>query len=96
MVKTAAIMANRYDPFICPMTALAIYLSCKCFDPDANMVFSDDTKSTRYSDALAAFLKRDDVKQSIKQFAKLLLVVRTLRGKVLQMRVHRVALLQEF
>ena len=34
-----AIMANRYDPFICPVTALAIYLSCTCFGPGANMVF---------------------------------------------------------
>ena len=68
-----AIMANRYDPFICPVTALAIYLSCTCFGPGANMVFPGETKNTRYDDTLPAFLKRDDVKDSIKQYAELLL-----------------------
>ena len=34
------------------------------------MVFPGETKSTRYSDALTVFLKRDDLKQSIKQYAE--------------------------
>ena len=37
------------------------------------MVFPGETKNTRYGDALAAFLKRADVKDSIKQYAELLL-----------------------
>ena len=37
------------------------------------MVFPGETKNTRYSDALTAFLKRADVKDSIKQYAELLL-----------------------
>ena len=37
------------------------------------MVFPGETKNTRYGDALSAFLKRDDVKDSIKQYAELLL-----------------------
>ena len=32
-------MANRYDVFICPVKALAIYLSWTCFGEGANMVF---------------------------------------------------------
>ena len=68
-----AIMANRYDPFICAVTSLAIYLSCTSFGPGANMVFPGNSKSTRYGDALSTFLKRDDVKQSIEEYAQLLL-----------------------
>ena len=34
-----AIMVNRYDVFICPVKALAIYLSCTCFGEGANMGF---------------------------------------------------------
>ena len=56
-----------------PVTALAIYLSCTCFGPGANMDFPGDTINKRYSDALTAFLKRDAVKDSIKQYAELLL-----------------------
>ena len=37
------------------------------------MVFRGDTKNKRYSDALTAFLKRDAVKDSIKQYTELLL-----------------------
>ena len=42
-----AIMVNRYDVFICPVKALAIYLSCTCFGEGANMGFrAGDLKIT--------------------------------------------------
>ena len=68
-----AIMANRYDPFMCPVTALAIYLSCTEYGAGANMVFPGEIAGKRYGPSLRKFLKRDDVSEEIKQYAQLLL-----------------------
>ena len=68
-----AIMANRYDPFMCPVTALAIYLSCTEYGAGANMVFPGEIAGRRYGPSLRKFLKRTDVSEEIKQYAQLLL-----------------------
>ena len=70
-----AIMANRYNFTLCPVTALAIYLSCTTFEEGNNMVFPAGEKGAgpRYSSALRTFLKRPDIKAKIEKYCHLLL-----------------------
>ena len=66
-----AIMANRYDWKLCPITALAIWLSCNTIT--GNALFPGSSQNKRYSDNLKRYLNREDIKSKLQEFADLLL-----------------------
>ena len=49
-----ALMANRYEWYICPITALAVYMSSRSFTRGSDQLFSgsSETISKRYSDSM--------------------------------------------
>jgi hypothetical protein len=66
-----ALMANPYDWKLCPITALAVWLSCTSIS--GNAVFPGPKQNKRYSEGLKTFLLRADVKEELKEYADLLL-----------------------
>jgi len=64
-------MANRYDWKLCPITTLAIWLSCNTIT--GNALFPGSSQNKRYGDNLKIFLERDDIKSQLQEFASLLL-----------------------
>ena len=70
-----AIMANRYCWYICPITSLAVYMSCCNFKKDTDQLFSGGTgksASTRYCERMRSFLKREDIQTELNEYADLL------------------------
>ena len=69
-----ALMANRYEWYICPITALAVYMSSRSFTRGSDQLFSgsSETISKRYSDSMRAFLTRPDIKDELGEFVNLL------------------------
>ena len=53
-----ALMANPYDWKLCPITALAVWLSCTSIS--GNAVFPGPKQNKRYSEGLKTFLLRAD------------------------------------
>ena len=77
-----AIMANRYEFYICPVLAMAVYMSCKGvesggFPAGGDQLFpsnSDDASavSKLYGTRMHTFLNRTDIKEELGEFAEML------------------------
>ncbi len=75
-----AIMANRYEFYICPILAMAVYMSCKGvesggFPAGGDQLFPSDSEDTSavsklYGTCMHAFLNRADIKEELGEFAK--------------------------
>ena len=71
-----SLMTNRYCWYICPVLALAVYMSCFNFKKDTDQLFSGDgngkSAASRYCERMRAFLKRADIQSDLNEYAELL------------------------